>query len=454
MTTLLVANLAVSLCLVVALVVGLRVVMSRLRGVSRELRRVAGVAERVATTTGSTKPLVEQTREIVGRTEYNVRAMKAASEERTATERDVAWLRSAWEAREQPEPSSRDAEARRARWADPSQLRVAAILDEFSFTGFAPECELIELLPNNWREVMSKRQPDLFLCESAWSGRDPVAHPWQGKIYTRKSAPQDRRAELLAILDYCRLRGIPTVFWNKEDPVHSLDPERNFVRTALEFDYIFTTDEGSLERYASLGRPDAQVLKFAYQPSIYRPPTPQELEEHPRDRTVVFAGGWYADHPERGPVMEQLFDTVIASPYELVIYDRYSGQDDPLHVFPDKYLRFCRPAVSQDELARVYRRTMFGLTVNTVTDSTTMYARRAYEMLASGAVVLSNYSVGLERDFGEHVLFLDRHSESLERLKVGDIKSRGLNGSKAVEPETFGRRLGEVLDAVLAQVAV
>lgn len=442
--------LLLGLCFIAALGgIAARLLLRRTRLLQSELRRLGKRIDYISTTTGSTRPLVEQTREIVGMTDYNLRALKVASEERTAVERDVAWLRSAWEVHQQPGPTPRELADRRERWANPSQLRVAAILDEFSFAGFAPECELIELLPDNWREVMDQRQPDLFLCESAWAGRDPVAHPWQGKIYTRESAPQDRRAELLAILDYCRLRGIPTVFWNKEDPVHSEDPERNFLRTALEFDCILTTDQDSLPRYEALGRPDAKVLQFAYQPQIYRAPTQEELAAHPRENTVVFAGGWYADHPARGPMTERLLDAVLASPYDLVIHDRYWGQGDPLHEFPERYRPYCRPPVSQQELAEVYRRSLFGLTINTVTSSPTMYARRAYEVLASGAVLLSNYSVGLERDFGEQVVFLDRRVDALERMTPAEVLQRSAAGILAVAEHTYATRLCRVTQIAL-----
>lgn len=441
--------LLLGLCFIAALGgIALRLLLRRMRLLQSELRRLGKKIDYISTTTGSTRPLVEQTREIVGKTDYNLRALKAASEERTAAERDVAWLRSAWEARQQPEPTPRELADRRERWANPSQLRVAAILDEFSFAGFAPECELIELLPDNWREVMDQRQPDLFLCESAWAGRDPVAHPWQGRIYTRESAPQDRRAELLAILDYCRLRGIPTVFWNKEDPVHSSNTEHNFIPTAIEFDHIFTTDEGSLGRYVDTGRSDVRVLRFAYQPSLYRLPTTKEASNHPRERTVVFAGSWYQQHVKRREAMEALFDTILDSAYELRIYDRCWGGVSLEHQFPRRYRQYCRPRVNQEELAMIYRGSMFGLTINTVTDSSTMYARRAYEMLASGTVVLSNYSVGLDRDYGKYVVFLDKEPGALKTLDESTIDILSKTGAEAVSRETYGRRLREIVSHV------
>ena len=47
------------------------------------------------------------------------------------------------------------------------------------------------------------------------------------------------------MLNYCRSRGIPTVFWNKEDPPHFDD----FIGAAKEFDFVFTTDADCVPMY-------------------------------------------------------------------------------------------------------------------------------------------------------------------------------------------------------------
>lgn len=47
------------------------------------------------------------------------------------------------------------------------QVRVAAILDEFSFNSFKFECELVNLSPSEWKTQMDGAAPDLFFCESA-----------------------------------------------------------------------------------------------------------------------------------------------------------------------------------------------------------------------------------------------------------------------------------------------
>ncbi|MCI5825592.1 MAG: hypothetical protein MR006_02875 [Arcanobacterium sp.] len=330
------------------------------------------------------------------------------------------------------------------RLAEPRTLRVAAILDEFSATGFGLECDMLAVAPDQWKSQLDAFCPDLFLCESAWAGADSEAHPWQGKIYARLTSPLENRRELLAIVRYCRRHRIPTVFWNKEDPTHFDDRARNFVATAKLFDHVFTTDINCVPRYEALGIHGVQVLQFAVQNQLYFPPASGTS----RDPVVVFAGSWYHDLPERNAAMRAIFDTIIASPYELKIYDRHSQERHPNHIFPKEYQPYIYPAVTQSELAEIYRSSAFGLTINTVTDSATMYARRAYEILASGAVLLSNYSRGIATDFPDCAIFLDRDPAALERLTSADITQLSRRAVAAAAQHTYQRRFREIVAAV------
>ncbi|MDD7385267.1 MAG: glycosyltransferase [Actinomycetaceae bacterium] len=341
----------------------------------------------------------------------------------------------------QPLPAKRAALLAR----DPHQARVAAILDQYSALGFDPECSLLNVMPHSWRTQLDAFTPDIFLCESAWDGPDPSSHPWRGKIYTRRGNPKENRTELLSILDYCQQHGIPTVFWNKEDPTHFDDATRNFVDTARLFDFVFTTDSACIPRYARAGIEDVHTLQFAVQPRLYVHPSGQEH----REARVIFAGSWYNDLPERNAAMEKIFDSIIASPYELAIYDRHSADRHPNHRFPKKYEPFVHPAVSQEELAELYRTSLCGLTINTVTDSPTMYARRAFEIAASGAVVLSNYSLGVERDFRDGVIFLDRDPQALTHLTPDHAQRIAAQGMAVAAQHTYSGSLRIILARVL-----
>ena len=322
-------------------------------------------------------------------------------------------------------------------------VTVAMIVDEFSFNSLRPDCQAVVLEPDTWRETMDATQPDLFFCESAWSGADSQRRPWKGKIYGSENFARENRTELFAILDYCREHDIPTVFWNKEDPSHFRDTVHNFVDTASRFDHIFTTAAECVEGYKErLGHPSVHVLPFAVQPRLFNPKI-----TGPRTSDVVFAGAWYANHEQRSEDMAAMFDAVLASGRQLKIYDRFFGGDDPLHDFPERYRPMCRPPVPHNQIAEIYKESEIGMTINTETASATMFARRIFELMACNTYVVSNYSQGVYECFGSGVTYLDKDPRALERLSADDMaKARARNLEAVLSEHTYADRLAKVFD--------
>lgn len=323
-----------------------------------------------------------------------------------------------------------------------SEVKVAAILDEFSYNAFKFECDLRNLSYDNWRVEMETHQPELFLCESAWSGGDSIARPWKGRIYASENLKGENRQALLEILEYCKSRNIPTVFWNKEDPSHYDDKRHNFVETALEFDHIFTTDVNCVQRYRlEHGHPSVHTLPFGVQPRLFNP-----IYTGTRSSDVVFAGGWYANHVNRSKDMEIMFEAVERSGRKLKIYDRFFDSQDPTKIFPHPYSEYRTRPVPGDQMAQVYKESEIGMTVNTETKSPTMFARRIFELMACNTFVVSNYSVGVERYFGEDVLFLDRDPDALSRISRAEIEeAKATNLRRVLTEHTYSKRLEKIL---------
>ena len=121
-------------------------------------------------------------------------------------------------------------------------LKIACIMDTFSFNVFAPEAKLSALTPHSWEEEIKAIQPDMLLVESAWRGKDDL---WQNKIHILSQ-------ELADIIVYCRQNGIVTAFWNKEDPYHFND----FIDTIQYFDFVFTTDSECIPKYKQILKHD------------------------------------------------------------------------------------------------------------------------------------------------------------------------------------------------------
>ena len=95
--------------------------------------------------------------------------------------------------------------------------------------------------------------------------------------------------KLREVLQYCKSSQIKSIFWNKEDPVNY----ESFVNVAKHFDYIFTSDKNSIQRYQQDCNDSVIAsLSFAAQPVIHNP-IRNSLPEH----DICFAGSWYIrDH--------------------------------------------------------------------------------------------------------------------------------------------------------------
>jgi len=325
------------------------------------------------------------------------------------------------------------------------QLKVALIADEFTYNCFKYEFTPIVIEPQNWRARFEDERPDLFLCESAWSGVDSQRRPWKGRVYTSSNFARENRTELLEILEWCKQKNVPTVFWNKEDPTHFEDKIHNFIDTAIRFDHVFTTDSTCVAGYKDIhGHPSVHCLPFATQPKLFNP-----IESVPRVPGVSFAGSWYANHLERSREMEIIFDQIIDADMELRIYDRFWGSDDELHHFPEKYRHVTRPAVPHSKIADAYKSTTLGLNINTVTSSPTMFARRIFELMSCNTLVVSNYSQGVSEFFGDRIRFAGQGYSDIDDLSedaANAIRHAALHDVLA--HHTYQRRFEEILDAI------
>lgn len=280
--------------------------------------------------------------------------------------------------------------------------RVAFICDDMTWANFSPLCEAVALDPSNWRSKMEKHRPEIFFCESAWTGIQGSPLGWRGKIYKNHKVLFENRRELLEILCYCRDHGIKTVFWNKEDPVYFGSDTYDFTDTALRFDYLFTTAQECVERYQALGHHHVDVLRFGFNPTLFNPLGKKQ------GNAAVFAGSWYADLPQRCEQMRQCFSILEEAQIPLTIYDRHSGggAEDGRNRYPEEYQTMVRPAVEYARLGQVLKEYEYGVNINTVTASRTMFARRVFEMMACGLKIISNASEGMKELFPGRVWYL------------------------------------------------
>ncbi|MDD2728275.1 glycosyltransferase [Malikia sp.] len=268
-------------------------------------------------------------------------------------------------------------------------MKLSLVADAFSSAAFF-QCidSTTYLLPESFHSAILRASPDLLFVESAWRGQD---NAWQGKL-----APPG--PEILDCLRLCKARGIPTVFWNKEDPVHF----GTFLPLARHFDHVFTTDIDCIPRYMkALGHDRVSLLPFAAQPRLQNP-----LQDGVRQAAFSFAGSWYQRYPQRQREFAELVRAVSAiGPVD--IFDRNHGSDATETRFPAEYTPLIKGGLPFDEIDRAYKGYRFALNINTVKRSQSMFARRVFELMASNTLVVSNDSLGLRLFFGDLVAASD-----------------------------------------------
>lgn len=281
------------------------------------------------------------------------------------------------------------------------ELRIGIICDRFLYDTFTGLAQLVPLTPGSWREHLG--EVDLVLVAATWRGYDGAS--WD---VTAPEAAANRRMLTEEILPAFRREGTPTLFYGKEDP-----PDyREFLDVAQACEHIATTAEEMLPHYAQ-DCPQARsisVLPFAVNPQLHTPlgsrrprPGPAEHPVAPQD-LIFFAGSWMGrKYPQRARYARWILDGVLAAGRPFVLVDRYWGAKNPVtglptpnQLVPFEYWPHRSESMAHDALMQLQRVTDVAVNFNSVTDSMTMFANRVLELQASGTMVLSTYSRGVD----------------------------------------------------------
>jgi len=321
------------------------------------------------------------------------------------------------------------------------RIKIGVIMDKFTFENYRLEADLLPLHPDYWKEQIMTERPDLVFIESAWEGNNGL---WNKKIgyYGETNAETIR-----SLVAWCKRRNIPTVFWNKEDPVHY----DRFIETAKLVDIVMTTDENRVPSYKEdCGHGQVYALPFAGQPKLQNP---INLKEG-RIPKACFAGSYYSLHEERARDMDRLLR--VAKPYGLTIYDRNYEKNQfnlmPNHRFPQEFEENIEGVLEFYEIDKAYKGYKIMLNINTVKQSPTMFSRRVFEGLLCGTPIISTYSLGVEQMFGELVSVTEDEEKMEAALKelmtdeavYHDKQVRGIR--EVLEHHTYEHRLTYILD--------
>lgn len=318
------------------------------------------------------------------------------------------------------------------------KLKVAAIMDAFTLGNFRSECELLEVTAENWQAQLDEFRPDLFFLESAWEGKDKS---WYKKIANGSK-------ELYDLTAYCHAKNIPVIFWNKEDPVYT----DVFMSAASCADYVFTTDFDCIERYKrTLQHNNVYLLHFSAQPLVHNP-----VEMHDRKDKFCFAGAYYHRYKDRSRVFDAFADA-FEKGKGLEIYDRNLGSARPEHAFPQRYNKMIVGTLKPDDIHIAYKGYNYGINMNSVGQSQTMFARRVYELLASNTVSVGNYARGVRNIFGDLTVATDSADTMQKQLDTycGTMenyrKFRLLGLRKVLKDHLCEDRLGFIAQCVFGK---
>lgn len=291
-------------------------------------------------------------------------------------------------------------------YKDGRRLKIAVIMDEFTFGCYSPECETIQITPNGFREEIEDFNPDFIFIESVWRGKDDL---WRYKL-------NDDTRDFYALIGFCRKKKMPIVFWSKEDPVHF----GVFLKVAQAADFVFTTDADCVGLYKTcVGHDRVYYLPFAAQPTIHNP-----IEEYERQDKFCFAGSFYVRYQERSNVFMKLIPFM--KEVGIDIYDRNfkKGSGDSLSVaspmaenyyFPDELKGNILGNLPYSEISRAYKGYKYGVNMTSMVYSGSMFARRVFELLACNTPSISNYSRGIKLLLGDLIICSD-NEERIRRL--------------------------------------
>lgn len=324
-----------------------------------------------------------------------------------------------------------------------NELKIAGILDEFTMTCLQKNSQLISFGPGNWMDTLELNHPDILFVESAWKGNYGA---WQYKI--AKYNNQDNQT-LNDLVTWCKDHGIPTVFWNKEDPIHF----DKFIESAKLFDFIFTTDANMLTKYYDVvNHKQVFAMPFSAEPTIHNP---IKINDN-RINKIVFAGSYYANrHKERCSDMDNALE--VASEFGLDIYDRNYEENMKSRTqfsFPERFSDNIIGTLRYGEINKAYKGYRVMLNVNTVKNSPTMFSRRVFEALACGTPIISTNSLGIKLLFNNIVCNSDNNEvmqSHIGRLMNDDgyYRQISLEGIREVFlNHTYKHRIIEMLEKI------
>ncbi|ARF08663.1 glycosyltransferases group 1 [Catovirus CTV1] len=276
-----------------------------------------------------------------------------------------------------------------------NNIIIGIVADIFTFENIDSIFNCIYIKPDH---DLINTNFDIFFCESAWAGID---EQWRDQIF---ESPK----KILRILEHCKKKKIPTVFYAKEDPIFF----DGFKNSAILFDMVITTSLECVTKYRELGCKNVMSTTFLINPIIHNPIKTVSINK------IAFPGSYYNFLDNRCNIMDIILNN-LCNNYSIDIYDRkymhnkaaYQIKNMEINKskceYPDKFTKYIKPSLTYSQVIdNVYKKYKCVLNINTVSDSKSMFSRRVMELAACGTNIISNESLGMKNIFGNNIYYL------------------------------------------------
>ena len=321
-------------------------------------------------------------------------------------------------------------------------LVVATILDIPSEYCLRYEVDIVGLTPQNWQAELEHSPPAFLLVESAWAGNNGAWKQMISYCLKMESNP------LHDLLRYCHKHHIPTVFWNREDPLNFAP----FIDAAKQFDIVFTSDADGIPNYKEIcGHDRIYALPLAVQPCLHNPYRESFWPHH----AVGFFRGWVKEDPHIIDSLSFLLNPALQ--FGLHIFDSYLGPREKGNIYPtltDDYQEAFKGTLNYKEMLTAYRCYDVFLNPSRTSQSSIRLPHFVLESLACGTPVVSNDSTVMNGMLSNYINVTRCAEETTDHLNLllNDEEVRTREGHLAYrythEHHTYRHRMDEILNRV------
>lgn len=236
----------------------------------------------------------------------------------------------------------------------------------------------IPIIENLLVKKYSEFYIEFLFIESFWEGNNRTWKFWDNK---------EKYEMVEYIIKITKKRFIKNILYNKEDPIHY----NSFLPIAQKVDFVLTSASEMIPKYKKNGVKNVIHSKFFIDGKLFNGFKETKVEEK-----IFFAGSYYPKYKERSKFMDINFPK-LKEDFSLYIYDRNIKEEITPNKYPSKLKKYVKSGGKQiEEIVKETQRYKYAINMNSVIDSETMIARRVYEQIALGKIVISNYSKSIE----------------------------------------------------------